>query len=64
MMVVQVTNRKSLAYTSKEPGKTQQFNFFAVNDKVGIEKEIKYGDHIVGEKDPDSFYIVDVPGEV
>jgi len=57
-----VTNRKSLAYTSKRPGKTQQFNFFAVNDKPGKEKEIKYGDFVPGEKDADSFYILDVPG--
>lgn len=61
-LVNMVTNRKSLAYTSKRPGKTQQFNFFAVNDKPGREKEIKYGDVVKGEKDADSFYIVDVPG--
>lgn len=58
----QVTNRKSLAFTSKRPGKTQQFNFFAVNDKPGRGKEIKYGDKIDGEKDRDSFNIVDLPG--
>ena len=57
-----MTNRKSLAYTSKRPGKTQQFNYFAVNDKIGIEKELKYGDDVEGEKDLDSFYIVDLPG--
>jgi len=57
-----LTNRKSLAFTSKRPGKTQQFNFFAVNDKPGREKEIKYGDKIEGEKDVDSFNIVDLPG--
>ena len=51
-----------MAFTSKRPGKTQQFNFFAVNDKPGREKEIRYGDDVEGEKDPDSFYIVDVPG--
>lgn len=61
-LVNMVTNRKSLAYTSKRPGKTQQFNFFAVNDKPGREKEIKYGDELAGEKDKDSFYIVDLPG--
>lgn len=55
-------NRKSLAYTSKRPGKTQQFNFFTVNDIPGREKEFRYGDDIVGEKDRDSFYIVDLPG--
>ncbi|GKY92418.1 hypothetical protein MPSEU_000212400 [Mayamaea pseudoterrestris] len=61
-LVNMVTNRKSLAYTSKRPGKTQQFNFFAVNDKPGLEKEVRYGDQVEGEKDPDSFYIVDLPG--
>lgn len=61
-LVNMITNRKSLAYTSKRPGKTQQFNFFAVNDKPGKEKEIKYGDQVDGEPDPDSFYIVDLPG--
>jgi len=61
-LVNMVTNRKSLAYTSKRPGKTQQFNYFAVNDYPGREKEIKYGDNTSGEKDADSFYIVDIPG--
>ena len=61
-LVNMVTNRKSLAYTSKRPGKTQQFNFFAVNDKPEKEREIKYGDEIPGDKDLDSFYIVDLPG--
>lgn len=61
-LINMITNRKSLAYTSKRPGKTQQFNFFAVNDKVGREREIKYGDVVEGEKDEDSFYIVDLPG--
>lgn len=61
-LVNMITNRKSLAYTSKRPGKTQQFNFFAVNDKPEREREIKYGDVIPGEKDLDSFYIVDLPG--
>jgi len=51
-----------LAYTSKRPGKTQQFNFFTVNDIPGREKEFRYGDDVVGEKDPDSFYIADLPG--
>lgn len=61
-LVNMLTNRKSLAYTSKRPGKTQQFNFFAVNDKPGREREVKYGDKIAGKKDLDSFYIVDLPG--
>jgi ribosome biogenesis GTP-binding protein YsxC/EngB len=61
-LVNMVTNRKSIAFVSKRPGKTQQFNFFAVNDKAGVEKEIKYGDVVEGEKDADSFYMVDLPG--
>lgn len=61
-LVNMITNRKSLAYTSKTPGKTQQFNFFAVNDKPGREKEIRYGDKVEGTKDDDSFYLVDLPG--
>ncbi|EEC47349.1 predicted protein, partial [Phaeodactylum tricornutum CCAP 1055/1] len=35
-LVNMVTNRKSLAYTSKRPGKTQQFNFFADQDSFNI----------------------------
>lgn len=61
-LVNMITNRKSLAFTSKTPGKTQEFNFFAVNDKVDREREIKYGDTVNGEMDGDSFYIVDLPG--
>jgi len=61
-LVNMVTNRKTLAYTSKTPGKTQQFNYFAVNDKPGRIREIRFDDTVEGEKDPDSFYIVDLPG--
>jgi GTP-binding protein EngB required for normal cell division len=61
-LINMATNRKSLAYTSKTPGKTQQFNYFAVNDKRGREKEVKYGDKVEGERDADSFYLVDLPG--
>eukprot|EP00535_Pseudo-nitzschia_heimii_P007319 CAMPEP_0197178900 /NCGR_PEP_ID=MMETSP1423-20130617/4024_1 /TAXON_ID=476441 /ORGANISM="Pseudo-nitzschia heimii, Strain UNC1101" /LENGTH=616 /DNA_ID=CAMNT_0042628719 /DNA_START=144 /DNA_END=1994 /DNA_ORIENTATION=- len=61
-LVNMITNRKSLAYTSNTPGKTQQFNYFAVNDKPGREKEIRYGDKVGGKKDDDSFYLVDLPG--
>lgn len=57
-----MTNRKALAFISKRPGKTQQFNYFSVNDKPGKEKEVRYGDYVAGEKDPDAFYILDVPG--
>jgi len=61
-LVNMITNRKSLAYISNTPGKTQQFNFFTVNDKPGREKEIRFGDKVEGEKDEDSFYLVDLPG--
>lgn len=61
-LINMIANRKSLAFTSKRPGKTQQINFFAVNDKFDREKEIRYGDNVSGTKDPDSFYIVDLPG--
>merc|ERR1711935_1000822 len=61
-LVNMITNRKSLAYTSNTPGKTQQFNFFTVNDKPGREKEFRFGDNVEGEKDDDSFYLVDLPG--
>ena len=57
-----ITNRKALAYTSRTPGKTQEFNYFAVNDKPLKEKEIKYGDKVDGEPDDDTFYLVDLPG--
>ena len=61
-LVNMLTNRKSLAFTSKTPGKTQQFNYFAVNDKPDMERQIRYGDDVPGSKDRDSFYIVDLPG--
>eukprot|EP00804_Cyclotella_cryptica_P017156 CCRYP_003371-RA/>CCRYP_003371-RA protein AED:0.08 eAED:0.08 QI:373/1/1/1/0.8/0.66/6/141/663 len=61
-LVNMLTNRKSLAFTSKTPGKTQQFNFFAVNDKPDLERQIRFGDDVPGSKDRDSFYIVDLPG--
>lgn len=62
LLFLQITNRKGLAYTSKRPGKTQQFNFFAINDKPNREKEIRYGDDVPGEPDMDSFLIADLPG--
>jgi GTP-binding protein EngB required for normal cell division len=33
-----------------------------LNDKPGREKEIRYGDKVDGERDDDSFNIVDLPG--
>jgi GTP-binding protein len=61
-LINMITNRKALAYISRTPGKTQEFNYFAVNDKPLKEKEIKYGDTIDGEPDDDTFYLVDLPG--
>lgn len=61
-LVNMITSRKALAYTSKRPGKTQQFNYFAVNDVPGLERTIQYGDIVPGRRDADSFYIVDLPG--
>ena len=61
-LINMLANRKSLAFTSKRPGKTQQFNYFAVNDAPGLEKFVRYGDPVSGVKDADSFYLVDVPG--
>jgi GTP-binding protein len=64
-LINMVFNRKALAYTSKRPGKTQQFNFFTVNDIPAKEQEIKYGDdvsHLGQTKDDDAFSIVDLPG--
>ncbi|KAL3792203.1 hypothetical protein ACHAW5_004078 [Stephanodiscus triporus] len=61
-LVNMLTNRKSLAFISKTPGKTQQFNYFAVNDKPDLARQIRYGDEVLGSKDRDSFYIVDLPG--
>jgi GTP-binding protein EngB required for normal cell division len=61
-LINMIANRKGVAFTSKRPGKTQQFNYFAVNDAPDLEKFIQYGDEIRGKKDADCFYIVDAPG--
>ena len=60
--IKQLTNRKSLVFTRKTPGKTQQFNYFAVNDKPELARQIRYGDDVPGSKDRDAFYMVDLPG--
>lgn len=41
-LVNMLTNRKSLAFTSKTPGKTQQFNYFAVNDKPATAETYRF----------------------
>jgi len=48
-LVNMVVGRKALAYTSKTPGKTQQFNYFAVNQLSSWDP-------------PGAFYLVDLPG--
>ncbi|KAI0559570.1 50S ribosome-binding GTPase [Gracilaria domingensis] len=45
-LVNMICNRKALAYVSGRPGKTQQFNYFLVNEKTPESQ----------------FYIVDLPG--
>ena len=45
-----LTNSKKLAYTSKTPGKTSEFNYFLAEGVTGPSKE------------KHSFYLVDVPG--
>lgn len=48
-LVNMVCNRRALAYTSKTPGKTQQFNYFVVNNQ--------------SKWDPaGTFHLVDLPG--
>jgi GTP-binding protein len=49
-LINMLTNRKALAYTSKTPGKTSEFNYFDAKSTVGVDKE------------PYGFYLVDVPG--
>mmetsp|Transcript_45627 Transcript_45627/g.111061 ORF Transcript_45627/g.111061 Transcript_45627/m.111061 type:complete len:555 (+) Transcript_45627:36-1700(+) len=46
-LVNMLTNRKKLAFKSKTPGKTQQFNYFRVNGEDAAERQ---------------FYLVDLPG--
>ena len=45
-----LTNTKKLAFTSKSPGKTSEFNFFAATGSVGQERLVH------------KFTLVDVPG--
>mmetsp|Transcript_23589 Transcript_23589/g.69018 ORF Transcript_23589/g.69018 Transcript_23589/m.69018 type:complete len:551 (-) Transcript_23589:35-1687(-) len=48
-LVNMICNRRALAYTSKTPGKTQQYNYFLVNGQSRW-------------KPPGTFYLVDLPG--
>lgn len=49
-LINMICNRKKLAYTSKTPGKTSEYNYFEVNGVVGVNKE------------PHRMYLVDLPG--
>ena len=49
-LINMLCNRKSLAYTSKTPGKTSEFNYF---ESVGVAG---------ASKQPHRFYLVDLPG--
>jgi GTP-binding protein EngB required for normal cell division len=37
-LINMLTNRKKLAYTSKTPGKTSEFNYFEIQSVVGVDK--------------------------
>ena len=49
-LINMICNRKGVAFTSKRPGKTSEFNYFAINGVVGRDKE----KHL--------FHMVDMPG--
>ena len=49
-LINMLTNRKGLAYTSKTPGKTSEFNYFDAKSEVGADGEKK------------QFFLVDIPG--
>ena len=63
-------NRKDLAYVSKKPGKTRQFNYFLVNNKETLKSKVgnpkskankSYkSDYVIAKREP--FYLVDLPG--
>ncbi|KAJ8601233.1 hypothetical protein CTAYLR_003233 [Chrysophaeum taylorii] len=70
-LVNMLANRKSAAFVSKKPGKTQQFNYFAVNDfslpnnrrrQSSGGKKKKNASSSPSWDPPGSFYLVDVPG--
>jgi GTP-binding protein EngB required for normal cell division len=68
-LINMVCNRKALAYTSKRPGKTQQFNYFEVNGEQQSSSSSSKGGSskvkaaVKGRIDAQqAFYIVDLPG--
>ncbi len=50
---------RNLAFTSKRPGKTQQFNYYVVNDS---DNEEGNRSGCPQNYQSDAFYMVDVPG--
>ena len=46
-LINMISNRKGLAFTSKTPGKTSEFNYFASQGVVGVNKE-KVNFYLVG----------------
>jgi len=73
-LINMIMNRKDLAYVSKKPGKTRQFNYFLVNNRIEHKEELKgkagnpkiranknyKSDYIITKREP--FYLVDLPG--
>mmetsp|Transcript_53592 Transcript_53592/g.86755 ORF Transcript_53592/g.86755 Transcript_53592/m.86755 type:complete len:529 (+) Transcript_53592:272-1858(+) len=51
-LVNMICNRKKLAFTSKTPGKTQEFNYFLVSG----------GRAVGGPSEKNNFHLVDLPG--
>lgn len=49
-LINMICNRKGVAFTSKRPGKTAEFNYFAINGVVGVAKQAH------------KFHMVDLPG--
>ena len=49
-LINMISNRKGLAYTSKTPGKTAEFNYFKTTGFIGSDQE------------PYHFFLVDLPG--
>ncbi|KAH8051855.1 GTP binding protein [Aureococcus anophagefferens] len=68
-----ITNRRSAAFTSKKPGKTQQFNYFDVNAPGDDARRPRFASANDGTAPaprprkrpwapPGRFFLVDVPG--
>lgn len=61
-LVNMVLGRRAIAYTSKTPGKTQQYNYFILNE--GTDRPTASSDRPPAPSDrpPGSFHLVDMPG--